>query len=115
MAPIALGIGGCIFTDGIVIDGCPVGHVLRVTPTNEPDSGWQFSSGNEDEQYISEIDHQDIYDVNIIVNYDPSILPFLDLPISSPLERDEAGVFVLWGTACRQDSAGSRRSQSICL
>jgi hypothetical protein len=95
IAPIALGIGECIATDRIVIDGCPVGYMVRGAPINEQDSGWQFFAGDEDEQYISEIDHHDVYDVNTIVNYDPSILSFLDLPVGSALGRDEAGALVL--------------------
>lgn len=95
IAPIALGIGGCLATDRIVVDGCPVGYMFRAAPINDQDSGWQFFAGDEDEQYMSEIEHHDVYDVNTIVNYDPSILPFLDLPIGSALERDDAGDFVL--------------------
>ncbi|RFP10958.1 DUF2185 domain-containing protein [Duganella sp. BJB488] len=91
IAPIALGIGDCLATDRIVVDGCKVGYMFRAAPLNEQDSGWQFFAGDEDEKYITEIENFDIYDVNTIVNYDPSILPFLYLPVGSALERDEMG------------------------
>jgi hypothetical protein len=35
----------------------------------------------------------EIYDVNTIVNYDPDILPFLDFPVGSEIERGVDGAF----------------------
>jgi hypothetical protein len=94
IAPIALGLGGCIATDRIVVDGCPVGYMYRDTPINPQDSGWRFFAGDEDDTYMARQDVHDIYDVNTIVNYDPEILPFIDSEIGARFERDEDGVFI---------------------
>jgi hypothetical protein len=44
---------------------------------------------------MAQNEHHDVYDVNTIVNYDPSILAFIDLPVGSALERDDEGDLVL--------------------
>jgi hypothetical protein len=95
IAPIVTGAGRCLATDRIVIDGCPVGYMYRETPLNEQDSGWRFFAGDEDEHYMAQNEHHGVYDVNTIVNYDPLILAFIDLPIGSALERDDEGDLLL--------------------
>lgn len=90
MAP---GLGGCIASDRIVVDGALVGYMHRAPPINEMDSGWQFLAGDEDEAYMADAQRHGVYDVNTIVNYDPDILPFLDTPIGSTFERASDGKF----------------------
>lgn len=87
IAPIALGRGGCLSTDRIVVDGKPVGYMYRERPCNEQDSGWRFFAGDEDESYMSDSQRHGVYDVNTLVNYDPDILPFLDAGVGSRFER----------------------------
>jgi len=87
IAPIALGRGGCLSTDRIVVDGKPVGYMYREESLNELDSGWRFFAGDEDDGYMSNSLRHGVYDVNTIVNYDPDILPFLDAAVGSRFER----------------------------
>ncbi len=94
IAPIALGLGGCLATDRIVVDGCKVGYMYRGKPIREQDSGWCFFAGDEDEAYMAQNDNHGVYDVNTIVNYDPEILPFIDSEIGSKFERDDQGGFI---------------------
>ena len=62
----------------------------RGQPTRPDDSGWIFFSGiNEDDEYTNNPDNFDVYDVNTIANYDPTILPFVDSPVGSVFERVE--------------------------
>jgi hypothetical protein len=89
IAPIALGLGGCLATDRIVVDGCPVGYMRREVPINPDDSGWRFFAGDETPEYMAENANHGVYDVNTIVNCDPAILPFIDSDIGSEFERDE--------------------------
>lgn len=89
IAPIALGLGGCLATDRIVVDGCMVGYMHRERPINPQDSGWRFFSGDESPEYMAENSNHGVYDVNTILNYDPAILPFIDAEIGSKYERDE--------------------------
>lgn len=64
--------------------------MYREQPTRPDDSGWIFFSGiNEDDEYTNNPDNFDVYDVNTIANYDPTILPFVDSPVGSVFERLE--------------------------
>lgn len=80
-------IGGCFATDKITIEGELVDYMVREEPDNEYDSGWQFFSGTEDQDYVDNPNNTEIYDVNTIANYDRAIIPYLDLPIGTQLER----------------------------
>ena len=80
-------MGGCIATDKITVDGEIVDYMVRENPENEMDSGWQFFSGTEDQDYIDNSENSSIYDVNTIANYDKAIIPYLNFPFGSKLER----------------------------
>ncbi|MGI4886912.1 MAG: DUF2185 domain-containing protein [Janthinobacterium lividum] len=82
-------MGGCIATDRITVDGLPVHFMYRDEPSNEIDSGWQFFSGTETQEYIDDSSNSAIYNVNTIANYDPAIIPYLDYPIGTDLVRVE--------------------------
>ena len=88
------GPNGCILTDRIAVDGCKVGWCYREKPEeNFPDSGWRFFSGDESEEYIADIRHTGIYDLNSVCNLDPAIIPLLDAPCNSAFVRGEDGEF----------------------
>jgi len=93
IAPVALGIGGCLATDRIVIDGCKVGYMYREAPCNDMDSGWRFFAGDEDASYMADAAHHGVYDVNTIANYDPDIVPFLHAGVGSRFDRTADGSF----------------------
>ncbi|MES1221374.1 MAG: DUF2185 domain-containing protein [Bacteroidota bacterium] len=80
-------MGACIATDKITVEGELVDYMVREEPNNDIDSGWQFFSGTEDQDYVDDPNNSSIYDVNTIANYDKSIIPYLDLPIGTQLER----------------------------
>ena len=80
-------MGGCIATDKITVEGELVDYMVREEPNNDIDSGWQFFSGTEDQEYIDNPENSAIYAVNTIANYDPAIIPYLHLPIGTKLER----------------------------
>lgn len=84
------GMGACIATDRITVDGHRVSFMYREHPDNSIDSGWRFFSGiQEDDQYINDPANSETYDVNTIANYDPTITPYLDAPIGSAFERNQ--------------------------
>ena len=87
--PLVHGIGGCMATDMITVEGYPVRFMYREEPDNEIDSGWRFMSGFEDDEYMNDPRNLALYDVNTIANYDPSIIPFLYEPIGSTYEKAE--------------------------
>ena len=52
------------------------------------DSGWFFMSGLESQEYIDDPQkYYDIWSQYRIANYDTSIIPFLNFPVGSRLER----------------------------
>jgi hypothetical protein len=80
-------MGGCMATDKITVEGELVDYMVREEPHNEIDSGWQFFSGTESQEYVDNPDNSAIYDVNTIANYDRAIIPYLRLPFGTQLER----------------------------
>jgi hypothetical protein len=78
-------------TDRITVDGKRVGFMYREPPSDSIDSGWVFFSGDESQEYADEPSNYEIYDVNTIANYDPSIITYLDAPVGSAFGRDEQG------------------------
>jgi len=82
-------IGACMATDKITVDGLRVGYMYRETPENEIDNGWRFFSGTEDQDYVDNPNNTCIYNTNTIANYDPAIIPYLDLPEGSNLDRND--------------------------
>ena len=89
---LAPGYGGAIATDRITVDGAPVSYMYRTHTDREFDSGWAFLAGDEDEAYMDEASHHGIFDVNTIANYDPDIIPFLNMPAGSAYIRTELGL-----------------------
>lgn len=80
-------MGGCIATNKITVEGELVDYMVREQSKTEIDSGWQFFSGTESQEYVDDPDNSAIYDVNTIANYDPAIIPYLRLPAGTQLER----------------------------
>jgi hypothetical protein len=80
-------MGSCLASDKITVDGMKVGFMYHEAPQDENDSGWRFIAGNEDQDYIDDPNNSMIFEVNVIANYDPAIIPYLKLPVGSELER----------------------------
>lgn len=87
---------GCVASDLITVHGEPIGYMYREQPEENADSGWRFFSGTESQEYADDADNFSFYKVNTIANYDRSIIPYLELPIGSTLERvDGTDTFVI--------------------
>ena len=78
---------GCMATDKITVDGELVDFMYREQPDFKADSGWRFLSGTETQEYADNPDNWAIYETNTIANYDKAIIPYMDLPIGTELER----------------------------
>lgn len=88
------GPSGCFATDHITVLGKKVGWCYREQPSEgRPDSGWRFFSGEEIDEYVNDVAHTDVYDLNTICNYDPDILPLLSAPIGTAYMRGPDGKF----------------------
>ena len=56
-------------------EGYKVGYMLREEPTEgNPDSGWRFMAGNEDDEYMDNPDNHHVFALNTICNYDSDII-----------------------------------------
>lgn len=86
---IVSGIGACIASSRITLDGQPVGFMYRERPEFEGDSGWRFLAGDEDDDYMDNHLNAKVYDVNTIANYDIAVVPYLKLAFGIELERIE--------------------------
>lgn len=84
---LATGYGACIASDRVTVDGEKVGIMCRQYPDNDIDSGWRFLAGDESDEYMDEPSLHAVFDVNTIANYDPAIIPYLDLPVGADLDR----------------------------
>src|SRR5260370_34023554 len=81
------GMGGCVASDRMPVDGMKVGYMYREEPGGNLDSGWRFFSGDETQEYADDSDNFAIYEVNTICNYDRAIIPYLDAPYGTALGR----------------------------
>lgn len=87
-------MGSCIASDQITVDGCKIGFMYREEPCFETDSGWRFFSGLESDEYINSPNNLMIYDINTIVNYDDSIIPYLTMDTGVELGRQPDSSFI---------------------
>lgn len=85
---------GCIVSDKITKEGFKVGYMYREQPSNDnPDSGWRFMAGNEDNEYMNNSNHHHIFAINTICNYDRNIIPYLKSKIGSAYIRVNSNKF----------------------
>jgi len=80
-------MGACIATDHITVEGKQVGYMYREVSAFEVDSGWRIFSGIESQAYVDDPSNSEVYDLNTIANYDKAIIPYLDFPVGTELER----------------------------
>jgi len=79
--------GGCMATDKITVDGELVYFMYREKPDFDSDSGWRFLAGTETQEYADNPNNWAIYNTNTIANYDSAIIPYLERPVGTELER----------------------------
>ena len=79
----------CRVSAKITNEGMKVGFMYREEPDNGSDSGWRFLSGTETQKYINEEANSQIIGLDFVAKLDPAIVPFLDRPFGTDLERIE--------------------------
>ena len=85
---------GCMVSDKITKEGWKVGYMYREEPSvNNPDSGWRFFKGDEDEEYTSNPDNVHIFALNTICNYDKDIIPYLHSTVGVSYVRVNENTF----------------------
>ena len=88
------GPDGCIASDRIMVDGEKIGYMCREYADHDGDSGWRFTAGDEDEEYMSNPENAGVYTLNAVANVDMDIIPFLNSPVGSGFFRDDNGKLV---------------------
>ncbi|GLR11256.1 DUF2185 domain-containing protein [Chitinimonas viridis] len=88
---LAVGYGLAMVTDMITVEGYPVGYMYRDEPEDEHDSGWRFFAGNESDAYIDNPKNFSLLDVNVIANYDETIIPLLASPAGAAFDKGDEG------------------------
>ena len=79
---------GCLASDRITKGGFKVGYMYREDPSeSNPDSGWRFLAGDEDDEYANNPNNLHVFAINTICNYDKDIIPYLKSPIGSAYIR----------------------------
>lgn len=84
-------IGFCLVSNLISLEGKKVGYMYReeLEEDSENDSGWRFLAGTEDQEYVDNEANSKVYEVETIADFDPAIIPYLNFPFGSELERVE--------------------------
>lgn len=80
-------MGSCFISHKIMEDGQPVKYMLREEPDNASDSGWRFTAGTEDQAYADDASKWSLVAVNTAATLDASIVPYVNMPIGTDLER----------------------------
>ena len=88
------GPDSCIASNRIMVDGKKIGYMYREYADHDGDSGWRFTAGDEDEEYMSNPENAGVYTLNALANIDIDIIPFLNSPVGSGFFRDENGKLV---------------------
>ncbi len=82
-------------SDMITKEGWKVGYMFRDEPLpDQPDSGWHFYKGDENEEYSNEPNNFHVFKLNTICNYDHDIIPYLNSPVGTYLIRTSDGKFI---------------------
>lgn len=79
-----------IASNKITVKGEKVGCAYREEPdvSFSNDTGWRFLAGSEDDDYLSNSNNFNVFDVNTICNYDNDVLLILESRIGSVFVRD---------------------------
>ncbi|MBQ9395180.1 MAG: DUF2185 domain-containing protein [Proteobacteria bacterium] len=77
-----------VASDRILCDGFRISVMVHDNPISPDDSGWRFFAGDEDPDYLQDGNNFGAVDMNLIVNYSPDVIEFLDSPVGTILTRD---------------------------
>ena len=84
-------MGFCLVSNLISLEGEKIGFMYReeLEEDAENDSGWRFLAGTEDQEYVDNDANSKVYEVETIADFDPAIIPYLNYPFGTELERIE--------------------------
>ena len=77
----------------ITKEGFKAGYMVRQTPNNEIDSGWQFFAGNEDDDYANDAKNFELVTLGYLDRLDPDVLKYIENPVGTELIRVSSSDF----------------------
>ena len=83
----------CVVSKKITRDGWKVGFMLREELHDDEDSGWQFFAGDEDDEYINNVENVELCKVYSIAGIDPVVINHIDSPVGTRLIRKSSEEF----------------------
>lgn len=83
----------CVVSKKVTRDGWKVGFMLREELQDDEDSGWQFLAGDEDDEYINNVEHVELSKVYSIAGIDPAVINHIDNPVGTRLIRKSSEEF----------------------
>ena len=83
----------CVVSKKVTRDGWKVGFMLREELQDDEDSGWQFFAGDEDDEYINNVEHVELCKVYSIAGIDPAVINHIDNPVGTRLIRKSSEEF----------------------
>lgn len=79
---------GYVMATRALVDGKKkVGFMYREKSEGD-DSGWRFFSGEEEQEYVDNVENIKIYDIQTILDIDRGVQPYLNSAVNSAFERD---------------------------
>ncbi len=88
-ANVVPSLGYALAPKQLVEQRMKVRYCYRDQPDEETDSGWRFFSGYETQEMVDDPDQIGLYDISIITETDPDVIPLLGWPYGSALERED--------------------------
>ena len=80
---------GCIATKDLVDNKKKVRWMYREESDLKYLSGWHFFSGDEDQEYVDDLNNSAIYHLRTIMDIDPDIIEYWHSPYDSVFERED--------------------------
>ncbi|MBQ8983454.1 MAG: DUF2185 domain-containing protein [Lachnospiraceae bacterium] len=83
----------CIVSKKVTREGWKVGFMLREEIHDDEDSGWQFFAGDEDDEYINDVENVELCRVYSIAGIDPAVINHIDSSVGTRLIRKSSEEF----------------------
>ena len=83
----------CVVSKKVTREGWKVGFMLREELRDDRDSGWQFFAGDEDDEYINNVENVELCQVYSLAGIDPAIIDHIDSPVGTRLIRKSSEEF----------------------
>ncbi|MCL2326248.1 MAG: DUF2185 domain-containing protein [Proteobacteria bacterium] len=83
----------CVCSERVLCDGYRVSVMIREGAVESIDSGWRFFAGDESEEFLAEPTNFGTVHLNLVCNYSPDIIEYLNAPVGTIMIRDDQGVF----------------------